>query len=169
MYHFINFISILLIVILEVVSLRSLCMLDWCGLILSYWIFMIIPIKTCHLWIYRFVLSSNYQFCLYFLLPSLLSKYLLDFQIYIFNQFGTFYLVHNPVYFKSFSVIWSRVHGVTVAEMPLIATCGNYRCQGMCRRLMTVIKEVLSLGSMLRCALCSSSSIIMGKLFLIGF
>ncbi|PKA56842.1 putative zinc finger protein [Apostasia shenzhenica] len=36
-----------------------------------------------------------------------------------------------------------RVHGVTLAEMPLITTCSEHRHKGMCRRLVHVIEEIL--------------------------
>jgi hypothetical protein len=35
-----------------------------------------------------------------------------------------------------------RLHGATVAEMPLIATCSENRQQGMCRQLVEYIEEV---------------------------
>ncbi|KAM0873361.1 hypothetical protein ACQ4PT_038152 [Festuca glaucescens] len=41
------------------------------------------------------------------------------------------------------SVASIRLHGATVAEMPLIATCSENRQQGMCRQLVDYIEEML--------------------------
>ncbi|XVF78768.1 hypothetical protein PTKIN_Ptkin14bG0162700 [Pterospermum kingtungense] len=74
------------------------------------------------------------------MIPHLLYNWGSDFARLNFSGFYSLVLEKDDVLISVASI---RIHGVTVAEMPLIATCSNYRRQGMCRRLMTVIEEML--------------------------
>ncbi|KAA3486690.1 increased DNA methylation 1-like isoform X1 [Gossypium australe] len=74
------------------------------------------------------------------MIPQLLYNWGSDFARLNFFGFYSLVLEKDDVLISVASI---RIHGVTVAEMPLIATCINYRRQGMCRRLMNVIEEML--------------------------
>ncbi|XP_057952264.1 increased DNA methylation 1 isoform X2 [Malania oleifera] len=74
------------------------------------------------------------------ILPHLLYNWGSNFARLNFHGFYTAVLEKNDVLMSVASI---RVHGAMVAEMPLIATCSKYRRQGMCRRLMSVIEEML--------------------------
>ncbi|TYG86980.1 hypothetical protein ES288_A13G176100v1 [Gossypium darwinii] len=74
------------------------------------------------------------------MIPQLLYNWGSDFARLNFFGFYSLVLEKDDVLISVASI---RIHGVTVAEMPLIATCTNYRRQGMCRRLMNVIEEML--------------------------
>ncbi|XP_047331217.1 increased DNA methylation 1-like [Impatiens glandulifera] len=63
------------------------------------------------------------------------------FSIIDFNGFYTAVLEKDGVII---SVACLKVHGTKLAEIPLIATCENYRNQGMCRKLMTQIESTLN-------------------------
>lgn len=58
---------------------------------------------------------------------------------------SVFAFIFTLLVIRKLYVLVCRVHGKAVAEMPLIATCSNYRRKGMCRRLMTAVEEVLLL------------------------
>ncbi|KAH7511317.1 hypothetical protein JRO89_XSUnG0210200 [Xanthoceras sorbifolium] len=74
------------------------------------------------------------------MIPHVLYNWRSDFARLNFHGFYTVILEKDDVLISVASV---RVHGKAVAEMPLIATCSNYRRKGMCRRLMAAIEEML--------------------------
>ncbi|WCJ32251.1 Acyl-CoA N-acyltransferase with RING/FYVE/PHD-type zinc finger protein [Euphorbia peplus] len=74
------------------------------------------------------------------MIPHVLYNWGSEFSRLNFHGFYTLVLEKDDVLLSVASI---RIHGVTVAEMPLIATCSNYRRQGMCRRIITAIEEML--------------------------
>ncbi|KAE9621613.1 putative histone acetyltransferase chromatin regulator PHD family [Lupinus albus] len=74
------------------------------------------------------------------MIPQVLYNWGSDFARLNFQGFYTVVLEKQDVLISVASV---RVHGTTVAEMPLIATCSQYRRQGKCRLLVSTIEEML--------------------------
>ncbi|XP_062096968.1 increased DNA methylation 1 [Humulus lupulus] len=74
------------------------------------------------------------------MIPHVLYNWGSEFARLNFQGFYTVVLEKDDVLISVASV---RVHGTAVAEMPLIATCSNYRRQGMCRQLVSAIEEML--------------------------
>ncbi|KAK3198699.1 hypothetical protein Dsin_022114 [Dipteronia sinensis] len=74
------------------------------------------------------------------MIPHVLYNRRSDFARLNYHGFYTVVLEKDDVLISVASV---RVHGKAVAEMPLVATCSNYRRKGMCRRLMAAIEEML--------------------------
>ncbi|XP_009146300.1 increased DNA methylation 1 [Brassica rapa] len=74
------------------------------------------------------------------MIPHVLYNWGSKFARLDFDGFHTVVVEKNDVMISVASI---RVHGVSVAEMPLVATCSKYRRQGMCRILVTAIEEML--------------------------
>ncbi|PKI37707.1 hypothetical protein CRG98_042000 [Punica granatum] len=74
------------------------------------------------------------------MIPHVMYNWGSEFARLNFQGFCTMVLEKDDVLITAASV---RLHGVAVAEMPLIATCSKFRRRGMCRRLMTALEELL--------------------------
>lgn len=75
------------------------------------------------------------------MIPQVLYNWGSKFARLNFQGFYTMVLEKQDVLISVASI---RVHGTTVAEMPLIATCSRYRRRGMCRLLVTAIEQMLT-------------------------
>ncbi|KAL6650594.1 hypothetical protein ACP70R_009519 [Stipagrostis hirtigluma subsp. patula] len=74
------------------------------------------------------------------IIPSILYNWRSDFVHLDYKGFYTVVLENDDTIISVASI---RLHGALVAEMPLITTCTENRQQGMCRRLMGYIEEML--------------------------
>uniref|UniRef100_A0A0E0P9D9 PHD-type domain-containing protein n=1 Tax=Oryza rufipogon TaxID=4529 RepID=A0A0E0P9D9_ORYRU len=74
------------------------------------------------------------------IIPPILYNWRSDFVHLDYKGFYTVVLENDD---RIISVASIRLHGTVVAEMPLIATCLENRQQGMCRRLMDYIEQML--------------------------
>ncbi|XP_066350192.1 uncharacterized protein [Miscanthus floridulus] len=74
------------------------------------------------------------------IIPSILYNWRSDFIHFNHKGFYTVVLENDD---SMVSVASIRLHGAIVAEMPLVATSTENRQQGMCRRLMDYIEEML--------------------------
>lgn len=75
------------------------------------------------------------------MIPQVLYNWGSEFARLNFQGFYTMVLEKQDVLISVASI---RVHGTTIAEMPLIATCSKYRRQGMCRLLVSAIEQMLT-------------------------
>ncbi|KAI3466054.1 hypothetical protein Pfo_022717 [Paulownia fortunei] len=74
------------------------------------------------------------------MIPQVIYNWGSQFARLNYNGFYTVVLEKDDVVLSVASI---RIHGVTVAELPLVATCSKNRRQGMCRRLINSIEEML--------------------------